>query len=106
METMTETTFNEQALVLTKARLGLTSSVRDELLQANIRALVDELTREKGLSLDWDSPSHLMFVVDYATWRYQSVAETTVNGVLPMPRHLQYRLHNLMLASDRGDADV
>lgn len=106
MSTMTEEQFNEQALVLTKARLGLTSVVRDELLGANIRAVIDELENEKGLSLNWDSPLHLMFIVDFATWRYQSLAETTSNGALPMPRHLQFRLHNLMLASDRGDADV
>lgn len=103
---MNEQEFNDQALSLTKAKIGITSAVRDELLKANIRAIIDELQNEKGLSLNWDSPNHLMFVVDYSTWRYQSVAETTVNGMLPMPRHLQYRLHNLILSSPRGEADV
>lgn len=103
---MTEQEFNAQSLALTKARLGITSSVRDTLLQANVNAIIDELQNEKGLSLNWDSSNHLMFVVDYATWRYQSVAETSVTGMLPMPRHLQYRLHNLILSSARGDASV
>lgn len=103
---MTEQEFKDQSLILTKARLGLTSSVRDVLLQANIGAIIDELQNEKGLSLNFDSPNHLMFVVDYATWRYQSVAETSVSGTLPMPRHLQYRLHNLILSSTRGETSV
>ncbi|ALY08040.1 hypothetical protein EauS123_00041 [Exiguobacterium phage vB_EauS-123] len=103
---MNEHEFIAQALALTKARLGIMSSVRDTLLTANVSAIIDELQNEKGLSLNWDGPNHLMFVVDYATWRYQSVAETSVNGPLPMPRHLQYRLHNLMLSSARSDSNV
>lgn len=103
---MNELEFVQQSLALTKARLGITSNIRDALLQANVEAIVDELQNEKGLSLNWDSPNHLMFVVDYSTWRYQSVAETSVSGPLPMPRHLQYRLHNLILSSSRGEASV
>jgi len=79
-------------LSMVKARLGITATVRDEYLNAIIDSVVKELEDEKGLSLDGDNPYHLMFVVDYATWRYQSRDSNT-----GMPRHLQYRLHNLFI---------
>lgn len=96
------------ALDLIKARLGITSSVRDTYLTAIVNGVVRELEDEKGLVLDGANPYHLMFVVDYATWRYQSVAEPShIPGRVPlaMPRHLQFRLHNLMIHSAGGDAD-
>lgn len=96
--------FVAKALTLTKARLGITSNVRDELIQANIDAIVRELETTKGLSLDWDSPDHLMFVVDYAAWRYQSVSLVNPTGTLEMPSHIMFRLHALMLY--RGEGDV
>lgn len=102
---MNKEEFSDQALELVRARIGITSNVRDGLLKAIISAVVDELENQNGLSINPDSAAHLMFVVDYATWRYQSVSETSVTGILPMPRHLQYRLHNLMISS-RGDVGV
>jgi len=86
-------------LELVKARIGLTSPVRDTYLQAIIDGVVSELENEKGLSLNGDSPHHLMFVVDFATWRYQNRDTTGA-----MPRHLQFRLHNLTISAGR-DAD-
>jgi len=53
------------------------------------------------LVLDGTNPYHLMFVVDYATWRYQS---RDSDGA--MPRHLQFRLHNLMIHAGGGASDV
>jgi hypothetical protein len=79
-------------LDLVKARLGVTTAVRDTYLAAIINGIIKELEDEKGLVLDGANPYHLMFVVDYATWRYQS---RDSDGA--MPRHLQYRLHNLMV---------
>lgn len=84
-------------LALVKARLGLTSGVRDTYLEAIIRGIVSELETEKGLELDVSSPHHLMFIVDLATWRYQSRDEPGA-----MPRHLQYRLHNLLISAGTG----
>ena len=85
-------------LELVKARLGLTSEIRDTYLAAIIDGIVKELTDEKGLSLDGDNPYHLMFVVDFATWRYQN--RDTMEA---MPRHLQFRLHNLFISGGGGD---
>jgi len=89
------------ALDLIKARLGITSSVRDTYLTAIVNGVVKELEDEKGLVLDGANPYHLMFVVDYATWRYQN--RDTMEA---MPRHLQFRLHNLIIHARGGASDV
>lgn len=81
---------------LVKARLGIMSAVRDNYLTAIAKSVIDELEDEKGLLLDGNNFNHLLFVVDYATWRYQSRDESGA-----MPRHLQFRLHNLILHTGR-----
>jgi len=86
-----------QVLELVKARLGITTAVRDAYLTAIIFGVIDELEKEKGIQLDSDNAHHLMFVVDYATWRYQS---RDSSGALP--RHLQWRLHNLYIHNGGG----
>lgn len=91
----------ERVLELVKARIGLTSTVRDEYLRAIVQGVISELEDEKGLSLDGDSPYHLMFVVDYATWRYMNRDSPGA-----VPRHLQYRLHNLIIHAGRDADDV
>ena len=84
----------DTAIVLgvVKERLGIRSIARDTYLLAIIDGVIKELEDEKGLVLDGANPYHLIFVVDYAAWRYQSRDSDT-----GMPRHLQYRLHNLMI---------
>lgn len=79
-------------LGVVKERLGLRSAVRDTYLLAIIDGVVKELEDEKGLVLDGTNPYHLMFVVDYSSWRYQSRDSDT-----GLPRHLQFRLHNLII---------
>ena len=79
-------------LELVKARLGISSYIRDTYLLAIIESIITELESEKGILLDRDNANHLMFIVDYSTWRYQSKDEP--GG---MPRHLQFRLHNLVI---------
>lgn len=83
-------------VTLAKARLGITTEIRDSYITAIANGILAELSDEKGLVLDGANPYHLMFVVDYTTWRYQNVTEGTSSS-LSMPRHLQYRLHNLMI---------
>lgn len=77
---------------LVKSRLGITTAVRDTYLTAIVDGILEELSDEKGLTLDGANPYHLIFVVDYASWRYQSR-----DSEGSMPRHLQYRLHNLII---------
>lgn len=83
-------------LGVVKERLGLRSAARESYLLAIIDGVVKELEDEKGLALDGTNPYHLLFVVDYVTWRYQSVNDDGKYGA-PLPRHLQYRLHNLVI---------
>lgn len=81
-------------LELVKARIGISTNVRDEYLTKIIEGIKDELETQQGLSIDLDSPHILMFLVDYATWRYQN--RDSHDG---MPRHLQFRLHNLVISN-------
>ena len=79
-------------LGLVKAKLGISTTIRDTYLQAIINGVVTELEDEQGLVLDGTNSYHLLFVVDYATWRYESKDKEGA-----MPRHLQFRLHNLVI---------
>lgn len=83
----------ESALELVKARLGITSTARDVYLKAVISGVVSELSGIRGITLNENIPAHLMFIVDYAEWRYSS-RENPV-----MPRYLQSAMHNLMISS-------
>ena len=84
-------TNEDKILGLVKASLGYKSSVRDELLQAIIKSVVDELTIQKRISLNAENSEHLMFVVDYTVFRYEN------KGGSVMPRNLEYRLRNLII---------
>lgn len=79
-------------LGLVKAKLGISTTVRDTYLQAIINGVTKELEDEQGLVLDGANSYHLLFIVDYATWRYESKDK---DGA--MPRHLQFRFHNLII---------
>ena len=82
----------ESALELVKARLGITSTARDVYLKAVIGGVVSELSSVQGIVLNENIPAHLMFVVDYAEFRYSNREHPA------MPRMLQFRLHNLMIS--------
>lgn len=81
-----------EALPLIKARLGISTTIRDTYLNAIIDGLVTELKDVQGLTLVADNKAHLMFVVDYAEYRYSNRENPT------LPRHLQFRLHNLIIS--------
>lgn len=87
-------------LQLVKEGLGIRTNVRDTYLAAIVEGVVKELEDEKGLVLDGTNSYHLIFIVDYATWRYESKDS---NGAIP--RNLQYRLHNLIIHNG-GDTVV
>jgi hypothetical protein len=82
----------ETTLNLVKDRLGIRTNVRDTYLKAIIDGVLAELEQEKGLVLEGANPYHFMFVVDYSEWRYSN--KGSQEG---MPRHLQFRLHNLII---------
>lgn len=86
-----------QALPLLKARLGISTTVRDEYLTKILEGIEDELQLTHGVTLNVADNSHLMFIIDYADYRYSN----RDNPIFP--RHLQWRLHNLVIS---GAADV
>lgn len=78
-------------LQLVKEAIGIKTDVRDIYLTAIIKGIIKELEDEKGLILDGINDYHLLFVVDYVTWSYKN------KDGAGMPRHLQFRLHNLII---------
>ena len=88
-----------QVLSLVKAGIPIQHTARDAYINAIIDGVIEELEEEKGLMLDGGNSNHLIFVVDYVTWRYQN------RGAGKMPRHLQFRLHNMFVHA-RGDGNV
>lgn len=82
-------------LTLLKANIGITSTSRDEYLKSLLDAVSNELTNEKGLSLE--SLTAQMFVVDYTAWRFKHRGEDV------MPRNLEYRLRNLIIKQVSAD---
>jgi hypothetical protein len=75
---------------MVKDSFGIKSTARDTRLTAIISGTVKELEDEQGLVLDSANPCHLLFITDYSAWRFEHPTE-------PMPRHLQFRLHNLAI---------
>lgn len=88
------------AIQLVKEKLGIRSSVRDTYITAIIDGVISELRDEQGLVILITNPSHLMFVVDYSTWRYKNVSGEK------MPRDIQFRLHNLIIQQGAVDNDI
>ena len=86
-------------LALLKANLGISTAVRDDYLNSILDSVCDELKKEKGIALDEKDNIHLMFIVDYAAWRFRNRGEGA------MPRNIQYRLHNLLIHSGGDDTD-
>ena len=84
-------TNEDKILGLVKATLGYKSSVRDELLKVIVKSVIDELEIQKRISINFDNSEHLMFIVDYAVFRYENKGGGTI------PRNLEYRLRNLMV---------
>lgn len=81
----------DKILGLVKATLGYKSAVRDELLKVIVKSVIDELEIQKRITLKYDNAEHLMFIVDYAVFRYENKGGGTI------PRNLEYRLRNLMV---------
>lgn len=88
------------AVAIVKETVGIRSStVRDTYITALVNGVIAELTEEKGIDIDLEKPNHLFFVCDFSAWRYQHKNE-------PMPRDIQFRLHNLLINSPKGQTNV
>ena len=82
----------ELALKLVKIQLGISTQTRNEYIEAVLKGTKKELEEIQGLNLDIENPQHLMFLVDYTVWRYNSKDEE-----VGMPERLHWRLRNLMV---------
>lgn len=78
-------------LPLLKARLGISTAVRDTLLKALISGIAEECKNVNGITLDKEKADHIMFVLDWTTWKYQHPEDGTT------PRSIQFRLKNLII---------
>lgn len=87
-----------QLLESLKLKLGISTTLRDKPLEKIIDAVISELGENLGVVLDPERADHEMFVVDFAAYRYE--------GGVDMPRHLQWRLHNLQVSSKGKVSDV
>lgn len=94
---MSSTNKNELALKLLKADLGISSDVRDEYLNAILIGVSDELNKIYGIEIDYEDISDLMFIVDYSVFRYEHREHKDI------PRHLERRLHNLIITHGKDD---
>lgn len=90
-----------QILALLKAKLGISGTFRDEYLTHLILSVQDEIKKQKKIKLDTNRYDHMDFLIDYSAFRY----DNRDNNIL-MPKHLQYRLHNLLIENLRSDVDV
>ena len=95
---MTELNKDTQTLDLLKLKLGIKSDARDTILNSVLDSVKAELEEVQGLILDMARADILMFVVDYAYFRY-----TSRDQVGAMPQHLRFRLHNLVVNSEVQD---
>lgn len=91
--------YEEQVLELAKAKLGLRTTVRDQYLLAIIRGVIEELKTQQGIKIDQSRSDMLMFIADYVAYRYLAHGETSTE----MPRHLQWRLHNMFVTREDSD---
>lgn len=79
-------------LAFLKARLGITKNNRDEYLTQIIKSIISELKNIHGIVADENREDHIMFIIDYADYRYNNRTD------IAFPRHLQFRLHNLIIS--------
>ncbi len=88
----------KEVLPLLKSRLGISADSRDAVLKAIISGIAAECENTHGIVLDAGKPDHILFVLDWATWKYSHPED----GVTP--RSIQFRLKNLVIQK-AGRAD-
>ncbi len=87
-----------EVLPLLRSRLGISAQSRDAVLKAVIGGIVAECENMHGIVLDAGRPDHILFVLDWATWKYSHPEDGAT------PRSIQFRLKNLVIQK-AGRAD-
>lgn len=93
----------EKVLPLLKARLGVSTSVRDPIFNAIIDGIVSDCQNTHGIKLEESKPDQVLLVMDWATWKYQHPEDGTT------PRSIQFRVKNLIIKKEtkaNGESDV
>lgn len=85
---------DEKVLPLLKARLGISSGIRDPLLNAIINGIVSDCQNTHGIMLEESKADQVLFILDWATWKYQHPEDGTT------PRSIQLRLKNLIIKKE------
>lgn len=81
-----------EILQIVKSKLGISSNIRDKLLNYIIDSTKIELQEEHKLIIgEEDTDLVSSFLIDYVCFKYQN---RDYKGV---PRYLQFRLHNLKI---------
>lgn len=89
---------NAIELQLLKLKLGISTDVRDAFLKSLLSAVKSEIKNVLGIVLDDKRDDHIHFIVDYAYYRYVNRDSASI------PRHLQWRMHNLVLEGRGTDS--
>nr|DAP51837.1 MAG TPA: Head Tail Connector Protein [Caudoviricetes sp.] len=93
----------EKVLPLLKARLGISTSIRDPLLNAIIDGIVSDCKNTHGIMMEESKADQVLFVLDWAVWKYQHPEDGTT------PRSIQFRLKNLIIKKEAkvdGESNV
>lgn len=91
---------NKTILHLVKMKLGISTTVRDEYLNAIINSVVYMLKQTYHIEYTKDNLDLQMFIVDYVAYRYDTKNSND------LPRHLQWRLHNFIIHNKGGKSNV
>lgn len=87
---------NEEILEIVKFNLGITLDGRDPYLLSIIRGARAEL-KQSGISPDGQTKAYKanydMYLADYCSYLYRNRG-----GEGALPRHLQFRRHNLIMS--------
>ncbi|WP_227397350.1 hypothetical protein [Jeotgalibacillus aurantiacus] len=77
-------------LPIVKQKIGLRTAVRDTYIESIIKGVIKEFESRQGLTLDEQDHSHVMLVVDYSAYRYETPGQPD-----QLPHNLRYRLKEL-----------
>lgn len=84
----------EEVMDLLKARLGISTSKRDDILYLIISGIVSECKNKHGVILNKEDADHILFVLDWATWKYKHPEGGTI------PRSIDLRLKNMIIQKE------
>lgn len=84
-------TDEELVLEILKAKIGLTTNVRDEYLKAIVKSVMEELENSYAIHVDLHWMEMKMLVVDFAYYRYANKEDRGV------PRDIVFRIHNMKM---------